>query len=406
MTLVKTRAAMKNSRSLAPVDRLPRTCYLGVVQSADSLGEGSRRAIASIAIEMTASCNQRCDYCYNEWREDGGKSLQHGKPASELRGQVVLRVEKLLEAYTFSRATLTGGEPLSHPEFFNVATRLKRAGVQVQAISNGTLVTDEVAERLAQVGLTSIQVTLNGPDAELHEAHVGKGFFDRTLRGVRAMVAHGVPVVGCIVVTQKNAASVDRILALWSDLGVKRVALSRFSPAGYAARHVAQLLPSVSDLTRAFELAEPFGQHMHLQCTMPVPPCAVETERFPHISFGVCPVGTAAQEFALGPDGALRNCTLHGAAIGGVKDILDPAVELRRLLDAPEVAEYRRTRPEFCAGCEHEHTCAGGCGAASQWVFGTRSKVDPLVQQHLDAEFSTALAFSRKAGRTHLELVS
>jgi radical SAM protein with 4Fe4S-binding SPASM domain len=365
-----------------------------------------KRAVSSIAIELTASCNQRCDYCYNEWREDGGKALQGGQSAMELRSKVLARVDKLLSAFEFSRATLTGGEPLSHPEFFRVAARLREQGVQVQVISNGTLVSDAIARQLAEVGIASVQVTLNGADAESHEAHVGRGFFERTLRGVRALVAHGVPVVGCIVVTKKNAGQVDKILDLWSELGVSRVALSRFSPAGYAARHVAQLLPSVNDLTQAFELAEPFGQRMYLQCTMPVPPCAVAVERFPHIIFGVCPVGTTAQEFALGPNGALRNCTLHGAAIGDVRDILDEEVDLRHLLDSPEVTEYRRTRPDFCAGCQHEATCAGGCGAASQWVFGTRSQVDPLVHQHVDTTFSDQLAYARKAGRTHLELIS
>jgi radical SAM protein with 4Fe4S-binding SPASM domain len=364
-----------------------------------------RRQLSSIAIELTASCNQKCDYCYNEWREDGGKAL-HGDCTSDEQGRRSLaRVERLLESFEFPRATLTGGEPLSRPEFFAVARRLRQANVSVQVISNGTLITDTVAAQLKAVPITSIQVTLNGPDAALHEEHVGKGFFERTLRGVRHLVAAGVPVAGCIVVTKKNAGVIDRILSLWQELGVDVVALSRFSPAGYAARHAAQLLPSVPELTRAFELANPFGKVMMLQCTMPVPPCALETERFSNIRFGTCPVGTSAQEFALGPNGALRHCTLHGDAIDGVADILEPGVNLAALPDSPMVQQYRATRPEFCAGCQHESTCGGGCGAASQWVFGSRNLPDPFVTQHIDAKFSETLAYSRRAGKTHLELI-
>ena len=46
--------------------------------------------VHSLAIELTAFCNQRCDYCYNAWREDGGASL--GTPALRTppsRGSIV-----------------------------------------------------------------------------------------------------------------------------------------------------------------------------------------------------------------------------------------------------------------------------------------------------------------------------
>lgn len=364
-----------------------------------------RRKISSIAIELTANCNQKCDYCYNEWREDGGKAAHGGCSSDEQRQRALERVDLLLRTLDFERATLTGGEPLSRPEFFEVARRLSGANVTVQVISNGTLITEAIAQRMKAVPIASVQITLNGPDAALHEAHVGKGFYERTLRGVRHLLDAGVTVVGCIVVTKKNAAVVDRILCTWRDLGVDTVALSRFSPAGYAARHAAHLLPSVPELTRAFELANPFGETMTLQCTMPVPPCAVELERFPNIRFGTCPVGTASQEFALGPSGALRHCTLHGEALDGVPDILQAGSNLARLIDSPQVKQYRATRPDFCAGCQHEHSCGGGCGAASQWVFGTRRLPDPLVHQHVDSQFNESLAFSRRAGKTHLELI-
>jgi MoaA/NifB/PqqE/SkfB family radical SAM enzyme len=77
------------------------------------------------------------------------------------------------------------------------------------------------------------------------------------LAGIRALTKHGVSVVGCTVVTKKNAPRLAEILELFLSLGVRHIALSRFSPAGYAARHAAQLLPTRSELCQAFELAEP-----------------------------------------------------------------------------------------------------------------------------------------------------
>jgi len=361
-----------------------------------------RVRLRALAIELTAACNQKCDYCYNEWREDGGAHVHTGGP-----DKLVARVQKLLDAFDVSEVTLTGGEPFARPDLFELLELVGSRVPHVKMISNGGLVTDALAERLARHRLAFVQITLNGPDAALHEALVGEGHFEPTLRGIRALVARGVPVVGCIVLTQKNAARVGETLELLRSLGVGRVALSRFSPAGYAARHVAELLPSRWDLIRAFEQAAPFARDhgMKLHVTMPVPPCSVEVERFPELGFGSCPIGTSEQELALSPDGRLRNCTLHATALGGVADILDPAVDVAALFSAAERTEYRRELPEFCEGCQHASTCGGGCGAAAAWIFGSRRAVDPFVAQHVDDAFAERLARERQTRRTHLEII-
>jgi radical SAM protein with 4Fe4S-binding SPASM domain len=195
-------------------------------------------------------------------------------------------------------------------------------------------------------------------------------------------------------------------LTLWKELGARQIALSRFSPAGYATSAVAELLPSREDLLVAFKQAIPFAREgMHISCTMPVPPCAVEVEELAPLKFGVCPIGTSMQEFALGPDGKLRNCTLHKTAIGGVSDILDDDVDLASLLQAKEITEYRARTPEFCHGCVHEKTCAGGCGAAAEWVLGdARAFPDPILWQHVDDEFGARLE-SARSSRRRLEVI-
>ena len=117
-------------------------------------------------------------------------------------------------------------------------------------------------------------------------------------------------------------------------------------------------------------------------------PCAVE-----HVSL-------------IGPDGKLKNCTLHRTAIGGVPDVLDPSVDIAALLQAPEITEYKKTLPAFCVGCVHASTCGGGCGAAAEWVLGdARRFPDPLVWQHVDDDFASKLARDRADGRRHLEVV-
>jgi len=340
----------------------------------------------SLAVELTPHCNQKCAYCYNDWRDDGPQV------ASLSKAELLELVRRAVTEVSFDHVTLTGGEPFARPELFDVLELLREHGLRAIIISNGGLITEAHAARLAPLEPLFVQVTLNGDDASLHDAHVGGRHFDGTLRGIRALTAHGVTVAGCIVVTRKNAGAVGRILERFESLGVNTVALSRFSPAGYAAEQAAELLPSRGDIMAALELAEPFGRDrgMSLQMTMPVPPCVIDTADYPHIRFSSCPIGTENQEFSLGTSGELRHCTLHTESLGNAKE-----TSFADLVEAPSVRAYRDVHPEFCAPCPMKADCLGGCGAAAATLTGDPRGLDPFVAQHVDDLLGQALGDAR-----------
>jgi radical SAM protein with 4Fe4S-binding SPASM domain len=340
----------------------------------------------SLAIELTSRCNQRCGYCYNAWREDNGKGV--GALASD---ELLALVDRALTEVHFDEVTLTGGEPLARADLFRVLDLCRGHGVTIQMISNGGLVTDAIAERLAGYPISFIQITLNGTTAALHDEHVGGEHYVGTIAGIRALVARGVRVVGCVVVTRKNAGLVGEILDQFRGLGVTTVALSRFSPAGYAANQVGELLPSRSEVLRALAAAQARATDgMEIQVTMPVPPCVVDHADYPDVRFGSCPIGTEAQEFALGPRGELRACTLHSDVLGDAR-----TTSMAALVEQPAVRGYRDVTPAFCAPCEHRGTCIGGCGAAAATVLGDARGLDPFVAQHVDDAFAARLRRQR-----------
>ena len=344
----------------------------------------------ALAIELTGYCNQKCGYCYNDWR--GDKKESQALPTAQL----LELIERAATEVEWDHVTLTGGEPFARADLFVLLEKLKEHNLRALIISNGGLITEAHAKRLAPYKPYFVQITLNGPERELHEEHVGRGHFDATLTGINALVAEGVAVSGCVVVTRKNAHKVGDILALWHSLGVRDVALSRYSPAGYASEQVAELLPSRTELLGALRAAEPWARDrdMKLQVTMPVPPCVVDPSEFPSIRFSSCPIGTEAQEFALGTDGNLRNCTLHTDVVGETSQ----GESFASAVSAPRVAQYRDVTPAFCEPCPKRAQCMGGCGAAAVSVFGARG-LDPFVAQHVDDAFAANLSASR-AGTT------
>jgi radical SAM protein with 4Fe4S-binding SPASM domain len=349
----------------------------------------------ALAVELTPYCNQKCGYCYNDWR--GDTATASAMPTQEL----LPLLERAVTEVEFDHVTLTGGEPFARADLFDVLSLLRGRGLRAIIISNGGLITDALAQKLAAFDPLFVQITLNGPERELHEEHVGLGHWDATIEGIRALVRHGVRVTGCVVITRKNAAVVEPVLALFRSLGVDTVALSRYSPAGYAAEQAAELLPSRTDVLTALEQAERAGNDhgMSLQVTMPVPPCVVDVAAFPHVSFSSCPIGTEMQEFALGSRGELRNCTLHTESLGDAR-----VTSMAELIQAPAVAGYRDVTPAFCAPCPMKAQCLGGCGAAAATVLGDPRGLDPFVAQHVDETFRARLRSARSGADTFVPI--
>src|SRR5436190_14931009 len=87
-------------------------------------------------------CNLACEYC-NEF-DDFSKPV----PVDTM----FLRVDKLAELGT-SVITISGGEPLLHPELDDIIHRIRRHGMIAGLITNGYLLTAERIERLNRAGL-------------------------------------------------------------------------------------------------------------------------------------------------------------------------------------------------------------------------------------------------------------
>ena len=95
-------------------------------------------------------CNLACKYC-NEF-DDFSKPV----PVETM----FRRVDKLAELGT-SVITISGGEPLLHPELDDIIHRIRRHGIIAGLITNGYLLTGERIERLNRAGLEWLQISID-----------------------------------------------------------------------------------------------------------------------------------------------------------------------------------------------------------------------------------------------------
>ncbi|MEW6718952.1 MAG: radical SAM protein [Thermodesulfobacteriota bacterium] len=140
-----------------------------------------------------SSCNLRCVHCFNE----SGPGNREMPPLSREDVRTLLDAA---EASGVRDVVFTGGEPFLLPDMAEIAgDALKRFPATI--LTNGTLLTGQVVERLSAVARDSlysleIRVSLDAPSEEANDRIRGKGSFERALSGVARLEEAGfLPIV-------------------------------------------------------------------------------------------------------------------------------------------------------------------------------------------------------------------
>ncbi|NOZ63804.1 MAG: radical SAM protein [Caldiserica bacterium] len=349
----------------------------------------------------TAKCNLRCKHCY----EDAGV-LSRGLPNELTKEEKVKVMEEIckLNIPTFAFA---GGEPLMDPMFWELARIGKENGLYMSINTNGTLITEEVAWRLKEIGFAYYGVSLDGASPEVHDAFRGmKGSFERAIRGIKNLVKAGEGDKTCIsfTVARENAILQDEIpkmLKLRDELGIRKIVCYNYIPCGRADMR--------NDLTceereRLFEIfyrdlqngketllstAPQFGRY-----------CRQMYERgegrftvLGHFSSGnnekleslvelIGGCGAGRAYLSLQPDGSITPCVfMPNLVIGNIKK--GGEIKGEHIIEvwdtSPIMAKIRNRRKHLDkCGCRGKYfSVCGGCVARAYAYFGDLEAPDP-----------------------------
>jgi len=156
--------------------------------------------------EVTCRCNLRCVMCYTDCfnRPD--------KISEELTTDEIIHIMDELADAGCLELCLTGGEPLARSDFFEIYTYAKMKGFFVTLFTNGTLITEEIADRLAALPPHRIEISFHGLTEQTFEAITqGNGSYQRCIRAINLLRVRNLPLVLKSTVMTVNR---DEILAI------------------------------------------------------------------------------------------------------------------------------------------------------------------------------------------------
>lgn len=155
-----------------------------------------RYPIEFAQIEITNRCNLHCLHCAND----------SGDPSpDELTTEDVLSAIDKLSSLGVYVITLTGGEPLLHPDLFEIVEHARKAPMTVGIFTNGTLITEEHVKRFKKLGVKQFAVSIDSMNEHTHDRFRGrKGALRKTLNGINLLKEAGFSVRVSLSLVQLN----------------------------------------------------------------------------------------------------------------------------------------------------------------------------------------------------------
>jgi radical SAM protein with 4Fe4S-binding SPASM domain len=193
----------------------------------------------------TRRCNLKCLHCYSE---------SDGRPApDELSTAEARTMLADLARFGVPVVLFSGGEPLLRPDVLDLARAARDLGLRAVLSTNGTLITEDMARRIAAAGVAYVGISLDGL-GEVNDRFRGSpGAFDLALAAFRHLRQVGQRVGLRLTLTRRTAADLEGVFDLLEAEDIDRACFYHLVYAGRGSSLVAEDL-TYAEKRRAVDL--------------------------------------------------------------------------------------------------------------------------------------------------------
>lgn len=335
--------------------------------------------------EITGACNLRCKHCLS----DSGKTFSNELQTSEAKNLI----DSLARLKVFN-INFSGGEPLMRPDIFELLEYASQQRIGIDLLTNGTMITKRVIERLENTNIFHVQVSIDGT-RKTHDSFRGiNGSYNHSLKAIELLRDANYNVAVSSTITKQNIDEIPALVDMAVDLGVSIYKTTFFMPTGRGKTRESEMILSPQDVKRFTlmmnEKKKEVGDKINIGSEYIYPWLTAKTNNknsnlfvnSESIKIG-CTAGNSS--FYITPDGKITPCPFLRQFKAGdvrkknIKDIWD---------QSPTFAIFRNiTKADLkdkCSECELlGFSCFGGCRAAAFANTGNLYAGDPLCWKHL-----------------------
>jgi radical SAM protein with 4Fe4S-binding SPASM domain len=339
-----------------------------IIRRLDEAGLKSPRAVT---IAITNQCNMLCRHCLLNSGPDEKASLIPKNQVSQL-----IHDFSTLGAEKF---TITGGEPLTHPDWAEVVNfACSQPGVkEVRLQTNATLMTSlnlDTILFLKNRGIV-IQTSLEGSTAAIHDRVRGAGSFERTMQGLRLLEKSGMAARVCITFTEMkhNFEDIPDLLRLADKMGIGQFVTGTLVWGGRAAQSDDLAPPTPAQyekLLRHYQKDKIFRDSYHRIGNI----AALEWDLVKNDAANTC--CTFIETPYVTTQGYLYPCVMLHADNFAATDIYKHplAAAIAQKIDSwsqlQRINHSRLSGLDTCQDCPYYRSCGAGCMGRAYLVHG------------------------------------
>ncbi|MDI6738613.1 MAG: radical SAM protein [Nanoarchaeota archaeon] len=323
--------------------------------------------------DATSRCNLNCLHCYHTKEERDNRYVLTDEEAKAMLDDF----SKTLDRWGFQGGIhFSGGEPLTRRSIFDLAEYASNRSLKLRMLSNGTLITKDIARKLKDIGFNIIQVSIDGDRQTHNHLRNAPDAYERAIRGIGNLSEQGIEPTAATTLTKTNSMQLEHIIQQAYEAGAARIGFSQLVPEG-SGKDLEML--SKEELFRTYMLLNELSQKYagkieilrseSLWCLFNEDTAYSNMAKERGILAGGCSIGMSG--ISVLSDGTVYPCRRLPIPLGNIREGFANIFINNELLN-----KFRDIKNYECKECDKVTICRG-CRAVAYASTGNPFAKDP-----------------------------
>jgi SynChlorMet cassette radical SAM/SPASM protein ScmF len=323
--------------------------------------------LSTLYFYLSSYCNLNCLHCWIAPKYVNNNVAPQEAPFTLLKEIVDQAIPLGLKGIK-----ITGGEPLLSANFFALVDHASKKKLRIAIETNGTLINDSVAKFLKEKNVGRVGVSLDGPNASVHEKiRRQKGCFNKTVAAIRALKKQDLTVLLIMSLYKGNAGHLEKTIAFAASLGVDSFKINCMTciSRGRSLKKKQMTLGVADYIAINKEIDERIQPKYRMNIILDIPPAFKQFKKarqagmcglkgilgvLPDGRISICGIGEVASSLILGNvrNHSLRDIWMDDQILRSIRDDLPGKLE------------------GVCRQCVFKGFCMGKCRAEAYYSSG------------------------------------